>query len=753
MDLNKLLEIEEYAAYGFYEAQDKPYPFAYAHAYRRLYELQPARVLDEYLLVPAEPFYNSVTCYGNAQGGGINSHLRGEAFREETSCNAGSTIYCPHHCDGMIVRNDILEKKLEQYPQHTSFIQDLAIDLRTKGTSRSGYIHNNPDTITVVQKGFSFLMQELAEETQTAEAENDTEGLHFLYAMDDYAQGVVAYYNKHLHALEEAVIKATGERKRKLSIILEGYRHCFMEPSTTFVSAMLAVNLCWMLDACDSIGRLDYVLGDLLEKDLASGKVDLELVREMLDNFWDFFERYNGWNLQIGGATPEGKDCYNTLTRECLLCNTRHKTRRPNLALRVTKNMPQDIWELALDSIMHGNGKPTLYHDELYIESLRKYLPEIAEEDLSMYALGGCTETMIMGKSSVDSLAADENLCYCLMAALFNGKNIQTGKDWGVAAGEFTDCETFEDFIANVKIQIDYLLARMGKRLYENSPCGGSRETKKELGDPRIVRSMFTQGCIRNRKSFDMGGATYNWATASFQGTTVLTDSLAAIKKCVFQDKTISKETLLEALKNDFKGYEDVQRLLMSVDKFGNDIDWVDAIAKDLIGYTWDECLKIKYARGGIMAPSVILFTTYESAGKSVCAMPNGRNAGKPLNDSVGAFEGAAQNGPTALINSVLKLPLHTAFGTPVFNLRFNKQVFGSETGRKNIIMLLKSYFQKGGMQAQISVLSAEEMKAAQKDPEKYKDLIVRIGGYSEYFVYLSEELQETVIKRAEFCA
>jgi len=133
--------------------------------------------------------------------------------------------------------------------------------------------------------------------------------------------------------------------------------------------------------------------------------------------------------------------------------------------------------------------------------------------------------------------------------------------------------------------------------------------------------------------------------------------------------------------------------------------------------------------------------------------MPNGRNAGKPLNDSVGAFEGAAQNGPTALINSVLKLPLHTAFGTPVFNLRFNKQVFGSETGRKNIIMLLKSYFQKGGMQAQISVLSAEEMKAAQKDPEKYKDLIVRIGGYSEYFVYLSEELQETVIKRAEFCA
>jgi len=138
------------------------------------------------------------------------------------------------------------------------------------------------------------------------------------------------------------------------------------------------------------------------------------------------------------------------------------------------------------------------------------------------------------------------------------------------------------------------------------------------------------------------------------------------------------------------------------------------------------------------------------SAGKEISALPNGRYAGQPLNDSIGAFEGADTNGPTALINSVVKLPQTKAIGTPVFNMRFNKNLITRAGGSENLAALIKTYFQKGGLQAQISILSTEEMRAAQKEPEKYKDLIVRIGGYSEYFVYLSPQLQETVIKRSE---
>jgi len=750
MNLNKLLEIEEYAAYGFYKAQDKPYPFAYAHALRCLYEMQPVRIMEEYILVPSEPFYMSSVSYGDSMNNGRLSHARGLDSFEGSAHHAHSSIFNHFHSDGLCVYEDVAKQKKEKYPQHTDFIDELTKDLKARSASRSGYMHNNPDTLTVLRKGFAFMQQQIDNEITKASAEHDSEGLNYLYAMQDYAHGVVAYYNKHLTALEEAVKQATGDRKRKLSIILDGYRRCFMEPATDFLSAFLSVYLCWMLDGCDSIGRLDYILGDFLERDLTEEKIDIALVREMLDNLWNLFERYNGWNLQIGGTTPEGKDCYNVLTRECLLCNARNKTRRPNLALRVTKNMPKDIWNLAIESIAAGNGKPALYNDELYIDTLHHYFPEIEAADLSMYGFGGCTETMITCMSSVDSLSGSMNLADSLMAALFNGTNIYTGKICGLQTGNFESFETYEDFIEALKSQIDYGVASMADSINHNCSCGPQRESKKNLGDPRIVRSMFTQGCTENRKAFDMGGAKYNWAVVSFQGTTILTDSVAAIKKCVFEDKTISKETLIQALKHDFKGYEYEQALLKNVAKFGNDIDWVDEIGHDLIDHAWEKTLQQKHARGGIFVPSVILFSTYEDAGKNVSALPNGRNAGLPLNDSIGAFEGADTNGPTALINSVLKLPHTKAVGTPIFNMRFSKTLMNSTNGREKLIALLKSYLKQGGLQVQITVLSSEEMYAAQKEPEKYKDLIVRIGGYSEYFVYLSPNLQETVIKRAE---
>jgi len=749
MDLDKLLEIEEYAAYGFYKAQDKPYPFAYAHALRCLYEMQPARIMDEYILVPAEPFYMSSTSFGDAMNNGLLSHARGLGQHEGGAHHARSSIFNQFHSSGLSVYTDVANEKKQKYPQHAAFIDELTADLSSHLASRSGYMHNNPDTVTVLRKGFRYMMQEIEEEIIKATAENDTEGLAYLYAMQDYAQGVVAYYKKHQAVLEEAVKQAFGDRKQKLTVILDGYKKCFMEPATDFVSALLSVNLCWMLDGCDSIGRLDYIVGDFLERDLAEGKIEIGLVREMLDNLWTLFERYNGWNLQLGGATPEGKDCYNVLTKECLLCNARNKTRRPNLALRVTRNMPEDIWDLAIASIAAGNGKPALYNDELYIKTLHYYFPEIEETDLPMYGFGGCTETMICCMSSVDSLSYDKNLAFPLMATLFNGENVYTGKKCGLKTGEFTDFETFEDFVAALKRQIEHEILTMADDINRRCPCNGT-PAQKTAGDPRIVRSMFTQGCTANRKPFDMGGAKYNWAVVSFQGTTVLADSLAAIKKCVFEDKTISKETLIQALKCNFEGYEAVHTLLKNTDKFGNDIEWVDEIAHDIIDYTWEKTLQQKHDRGGILVPSVILFATYANAGKEVSALPNGRCAGQPLNDSIGAFEGADTNGPTALINSVLKLPQTKAFGTPVFNMRFSKNLLDSAGGSKNLIALINSYFQKGGLQAQITILSTEEMRAAQKEPEKYKDLIVRIGGYSEFFVYLSPQLQETVIRRSE---
>jgi formate C-acetyltransferase len=227
-------------------------------------------------------------------------------------------------------------------------------------------------------------------------------------------------------------------------------------------------------------------------------------------------------------------------------------------------------------------------------------------------------------------------------------------------------------------------------------------------------------------------------------------DSAAAIKKTIFDDKSVSASELVEALKNDFKGHENVRRKLLAAPKFGNDDNYVDEVGADLIDYSWKELYSHETPRGGRYIASCILFTTYFGAGRAVGATPDGRKAFEALVDSVGAVPGCDEKGPTALLKSVSKLPLWLAAGTPVLNMRFQKSLFSNEESIAKLAKLVRAFFKQGGMQIQISVLDSKEMRNAQKEPEKHKDLIVRIGGFSEYFNVLDKDLQETVINRTE---
>jgi formate C-acetyltransferase len=324
--------------------------------------------------------------------------------------------------------------------------------------------------------------------------------------------------------------------------------------------------------------------------------------------------------------------------------------------------------------------------------------------------------------------------------------DILNGQRRSPATGSLTDYGTFEALWEALKAQIDYNTQGIARGLND------AIERRFSAGDPKISRSMFTRDCLETRRGFEQRGARYNWAVGSYDGTTVAIDSLYAIKHLVYDTKEISAERMLRALETDFVEDEELRQICLAVPKFGNDVAEVDELGGQLLEYTWGKMLEQKTVRGGRLVPSVILFQTYAGSGSYVCATPNGRHARMPLNDSVGAFEGADKNGPTALLNSVLKLPLHLAPGTPVLNMRFTKALLNDPAGRAGLKGLIRSFFAQGGMQMQITVMSAEEMRAAQAEPEKYGDLIVRIGGYSEYFVYLSPALQETVIKRSEHC-
>ncbi|OGV82667.1 MAG: hypothetical protein A3K19_32550 [Lentisphaerae bacterium RIFOXYB12_FULL_65_16] len=712
---------------GFYEGLGLPWPRAYGLAMRRLYENMSVRVPDDHLLIPFEPLPTSLT---------MASH---------NVWSAQSFILNLNHHSGLHVSDPIAAECRKQFPQHAATIDALVADLRPRLRHYCGYTHSNPDIRRVVGEGFDAMETELDTELAKVQtAGDDPDALNLLLALKDYTAGVRTFHQHTTEALRHAADTAKGARRKDLQVIADSFAACFVKPCTTFIQGLLAVNFTWMLDGCDSIGRVDQALGLLFEQDIEAGTLDLRLARRLIDEFWHAFERLNGWNLQIGGRRPDGEDGCNALTREFILACGRNKLRRPNVAFRITQDTPDNLVVEAMKALREGSGRPALYNDDLYIRALHDLDLGLTPEDAREIGFGGCTETMIAGLSNVGSLEGEINLAKALELAVHNGFDPAAGKQVGPSTGKFADFADFDAFKAAVQTQIRTMTANFAT--WANSQL----EKRFRDGDPKMYRTFFTRDCVKNHKSFEAGGARYNWSVVTYQGITTLIDSLATVKHCVYDQRSVTPQELVDALTADFTGADAVLRKLKAAPKFGNDNPYVDDLGADIMDFACRELTSHRQARGGRFLPSCIVFATYANAGTVVNATPDGRHAKTPLNDSVGAFAGRDRNGPTALLNSVLKLPAWRMAGTPVLNLRFQKQVLSDRAGLRAAVSLIRSFFERGGMQVQISVINREDMLAAQKTPEAYQNLIVRIGGYSEYFVRLGKSLQDTVIARTE---
>jgi formate C-acetyltransferase len=721
IDRAALVAMGEWMAAGFYEGIALPWPRAHGLAYRRLYEHMPLAVPEGHWLLPYEPLPGAQT------------------FTGQHAWSAKALIMDFQHSAGLILHLDIAEEKKARFPQYARVIDALIEDMLPRQGTLGGYTHSNPDIRRVMTEGFLAIEAEL----QAALAEDGDNPL--LLALQDYAAGARALHRRLQDAVCEAAQQATGARRTMLGTMRRALDRAFLYPADSFYEGLLGVHFTWMLDGCDSIGRFDQALGPLFDRDLASGALYLAFARQLLDEVWQNFERLNGWNLQIGGYTPDGRDGANALTRECIAACARNHVRRPNVALRVTTQTPDDVLAQAIAALGKGSGRPALYNDDLYVQTLLDLDLGLTPEDAREVGFGGCTETMIAGMSNVGSLEGELNLAQALVLALHDGFNPQSGRQEGPHTGRFVDFTDFDDILDAVKRQIVYatdaFVARDRVEL----------EKRFTQMDPKLARTLFTRDCVKMRKSFEAGGARYNWAVVSYQGIANLIDGLAAIRQCVFTERSMDAAMLLAALAADFQGYEDVQARLRAAPKFGNDDPAVDDLGAAIVGFAWDTLLAHETPRGGRYLPSCILFVTYYGAGLQVSATPDGRRAGEVLTDSVGPAQGRDTHGPTAMLNSVTRLPLHKAIGTPVLNLRFQHRVFDTPEGVTGVAALVRAFFANGGLQAQISVLSSEELRAAQAHPEQYRDLIVRIGGYSEYFTNLPKPLQDSVIARAEY--
>ena len=486
-------------------------------------------------------------------------------------------------------------------------------------------------------------------------------------------------------------------------VLIRALQHVPNHPPQDLYEAVVAWNFVYYVDGCDDIGGLDRGLYPYYRG---------EDIRALLNELYRHVDINDGWSMPLG---PQ----YNELTVQCI--DAAHNIRRPNIQLLVTDDMPDAVWEAAYGSIGTSCGQPSFYNWPAYRQEIRRRLPQVTEEDLQYLAFGGCTETMIEGLSNVGS--DDAGINTALIFDDYMRTNLGT-------------TETFGAFMEGYVCEAERIIAGVCENLEEH------RKTRAQFR-PQPVRTLFVDDCIDRMLDFNAGGARYNWSVINVAGLINVIDSMQVIKTLVYDEKRYTAEEFLKKL--------DARDPVFLADcanqpKHGNDDASVNTIAETLSARIFSEFERHTCTPGGRYFPVSNQFTTYESAGYGIRATPDGRAANEPLCDSCGAIHGRDTHGPTALLSSVSALRLDLVLGTPITNIRISK---------KNLPKVLKpltrGFFGQRGMQLQVTCASREELVDALAHPEKHENLVVRIGGFSEYFNRLSPTLKQTVIDRTEY--
>jgi formate C-acetyltransferase len=588
-----------------------------------------------------------------------------------------------------------------------------------------GYTHSIPNYGRVIREGLDSYEERIRVALAKEEGTGEGARRDFLEGMLDVLEGVRAWHANLLRGLESVHFAPSEAEDRRLRL-LAALRQVPFRPARSFHEAMVAYGLIFYLDGCDNPGRIDYELEPFYQRDLAEGVTSFVEAEEMIREFWRNVDANSGWSVTIGGCDAKGDAAYGDLTLACL--RAARGLRRPNLQLRIRRDMPDDVWEEALNTVATGTGLPALHNEEEFLRSLREADLGIAEEDFAYMNGGGCTETMIHGRSNVGSLDAGINLPLVLVDTLRRCLPV---------AGTFD--EVYACFCDDLKETIGHIAAHVN-----------ADQEAKAAWRPQPIRSLLTDDCIDRGVEFNAGGARYNWSVINVAGLANVVDSLAAVREVVFERGELSGAELQEVLAANFSGRETLRQRLARCPRFGNDQPAADELAHRVGELVFREFLGHKAWRGGRFLGSCLMFVTYAQAGKGVGATPDGRLAGAPLADSAGPMQGRDQHGPTACIKSLGAIPHYLAPGTLVVNSRFAKEHFQTPAGRAKLRALFRTYFDLGGMQMQVNVVDQALLRDAVAHPENYPNLVVRMGGYSEYFSRLSQDLRETLLERTE---
>jgi len=584
----------------------------------------------------------------------------------------------------------------------------------------------------------------------------------YLDALLIAAEGMITLAERYAIEAERLLESETNpQRKKELQEIAKNCRHVPAKPARTFYEALQSFyfyQIFLLMEqnaAAYNPGRFDQYMYPFYKQDIEAGRITPEKAQELLDCLWVKFsepclfqdaksaEYSSGYpmfqNLCAGGINDKGEDAVNDLSYMILQATMDTQLYQPSLSVRynIAKN-PDSFLRKIVDLISLGTGFPAFHNDEVGIRMLmNKGIPLREALDWNP---GGCVETNLAGKLRAFSAFADINLGSIVEYVLLDGKCRKTGVQVGLKTGDPTKFQSWKDFENALKEQLRYAIKTAVKASHIiDEVC---------MNRPVPVLSFSFEECIKNAKDYAWGGAKYNTGNGIiFIGIADLINSAAAIRYLVYETKQVTMEKLLEALENDFEGYEYIHKLCLDAPKYGNDDPRVDDLAADFFTFCANEVESYR-SKFGTMTAGILPVSGYVPFGLEVGALPSGRKAWKPLADGISPNTGTDLNGPTAVLKSVAHIPHDRFVQGTLLNMRIEGDMLNSENGKQQLMALLKSLCSLGIYHVQFNVVDQATLLKAQKNPEKYKGLLVRVAGYTAFFVELGKEVQDSIIAR-----
>ncbi len=533
-------------------------------------------------------------------------------------------------------------------------------------------------------------------------------------------------------------------------------------PARTFWEAVQSVYFIHLIAQIESggnsisLGRIDQILRPYYEADLEAGRISREQAQELLSllflktcEIWNVLEEAfipggegtegkTTQNVTVGGVGIDGEDATSELSYIGLDAFADIRTVQPNFGVRLSSKSPRDFFMRAINYALEGVPLH-FFNDDVIVKALVD--AGHALEDARNYGVVGCLEPNAQGKTFGSTFAVQFNGIKCVEFALSNGVDNIFGYQSGIETGDPTRFQSFEDVWNAYHSQVSHFLGQMVKGMW-----GLDQAIAENVPSP--FASAMIDGPLDKGLDLTKGGAVYNSTGVQFMGFSNVVDSLYAVKKAVFDDGQVSIEDLVSWLAEDWMDAEDKRNyFLRKIPKYGNDLDEPDAMAVRVLNHFCDLLKEYKNYRGGAFWPGVFSVGFHLAMGSFTGATPDGRYAGDVLGNGITPSNGCALAGPTAVMNSVTKLPLTRVYNGANLNMRFS----GKRTEGEKLMNLVKGYFQRGGMQVQFNMVDTEVLKEAQIHPERYSDLTVRFSGYSVLFTGLSDTAQNEIISRYQY--